>query len=296
MPAGRRVPAARRCALVRALHRPGAALSTQQRGGATLAGPPLRSAAPHFIALQFGFSYCALSDLPGPRSAAPGGVSGGRLESRFFGLEWIQAVHAFVIAVPRVADHAPRGALRLRGGKVVESASLADETVDVVACVSFTTLRVRLAGTAATVEAQERTTLVLERRRRSPFKSGWSRRMRRIRRIQLALVAIGRFHLIHLHLATDGAVAEEARITVCIRSTPPQMGARDDIRAASSIGAARCTDKKQPASKAYDLFWTESHRHSSVVYLQAPPGASPPGPPTNNQSSPSGCGDSGVRV
>jgi hypothetical protein len=56
-PRGRRVHAARRCATFRARQRSAPALSTHERGAATLAGPPLRSAAPHLLALRSGFFF-----------------------------------------------------------------------------------------------------------------------------------------------------------------------------------------------------------------------------------------------
>ena len=55
--AGRRVPAARRCAPLRPLRRLRTALSSTGRGAATLAVPPLRFVAPHFLAQRFGFFY-----------------------------------------------------------------------------------------------------------------------------------------------------------------------------------------------------------------------------------------------
>lgn len=61
-PGGRRVPAARRCAPFRALRRARPALSTHRRGVATRAVPPLRFAAPHFLAKRSGFLYlCAIA-------------------------------------------------------------------------------------------------------------------------------------------------------------------------------------------------------------------------------------------
>jgi hypothetical protein len=56
-PAGRRVPAPRRCAHWRALRRPGPALSSHERGVTTLAAPPLRFAAPLFLAERSGLFF-----------------------------------------------------------------------------------------------------------------------------------------------------------------------------------------------------------------------------------------------
>jgi hypothetical protein len=55
--AGRRVPAARRCAPVRPLRRLRPALSSTGRGAATLAVPPPRFVAPHLLAQRSGFFY-----------------------------------------------------------------------------------------------------------------------------------------------------------------------------------------------------------------------------------------------
>ncbi|WP_129349673.1 transposase [Sorangium cellulosum] len=56
-PGGRRVPAARQCAPLRARRRAGPTLSTHERRVATLAVPPLRFAAPQFFAQRSGFFY-----------------------------------------------------------------------------------------------------------------------------------------------------------------------------------------------------------------------------------------------
>ncbi|WP_129349659.1 hypothetical protein [Sorangium cellulosum] len=56
-PGGRRAPAARQCAPLRARRRARPTLSTHERRVATLAVPPLRFAAPHFFAQRSGFFY-----------------------------------------------------------------------------------------------------------------------------------------------------------------------------------------------------------------------------------------------
>ncbi|XXY12953.1 transposase zinc-binding domain-containing protein [Sorangium sp. So ce216] len=56
-PGRTRVPTARRCAPQRARRRPDHALSTQDRAITTLAVPPFRFAALHFLALRSGFFY-----------------------------------------------------------------------------------------------------------------------------------------------------------------------------------------------------------------------------------------------
>jgi hypothetical protein len=72
------VTAARQSAPCLALRRPEPALSTHERGVATLAVPPLRFAAPHFLALRSGFFRLRARSLSRAPTPPVGSLQGPR--------------------------------------------------------------------------------------------------------------------------------------------------------------------------------------------------------------------------